>query len=50
MHPVSRGRYPNLADPRLGAEAVSASDDFFGPKERQVQDSNNVWHGFVRLP
>ena len=24
----------NLLDPRLGAEAVSASDDFFAPKER----------------
>ena len=27
-------RYLNLADPRLGAEALSASDDFFAPKER----------------
>ena len=29
-------RYLNLADPRLGAEAVSASDDFFAPKERML--------------
>jgi allantoicase len=29
-------RYLNLADARLGAEAVTASDDFFGPKERML--------------
>src|SRR5260221_648983 len=29
-------RYLNLADPRFGAEAVSASDDFFAPKERML--------------
>ena len=29
-------RYLNLADPRLGAEAMSASDDFFVPKERML--------------
>jgi allantoicase len=29
-------RYLNLADPRLGAEAMSASDDFFAPKERML--------------
>src|ERR1700752_1820992 len=29
-------RYLNLADPRLGAVAVSASDDFFAPKERML--------------
>jgi allantoicase len=29
-------RYLNLTDPRLGAEAVSASDDFFAPKERML--------------
>jgi allantoicase len=29
-------RYLNLADPRLGAEAISATDDFFGPKERML--------------
>jgi len=27
-------QYINLADPRLGAAAISASDDFFAPKER----------------
>jgi allantoicase len=29
-------RYLNLADPRLGAEAMLASDDFFAPKERML--------------
>jgi allantoicase len=29
-------RYLNLADPRLGAEAMSATDDFFAPKERML--------------
>jgi allantoicase len=29
-------RYLNLADPGLGAEAISATDDFFGPKERML--------------
>src|ERR1700709_2391452 len=27
-------RYVNLADPRLGALALEASDEFFAPKER----------------
>lgn len=29
-------RYVNLADPRLGAQALEASDDFFAPKERML--------------
>jgi len=29
-------RYANLADPRLGARAIAASDEFFGPKERML--------------
>jgi allantoicase len=29
-------RWINLADPRLGAVAVSASDEFFAPKERLI--------------
>jgi allantoicase len=29
-------RYLNLADPRLGAVAVSASDDFFAPRDRML--------------
>lgn len=29
-------RYPNLADPRLGAGAVAASDEFFAPMARML--------------
>ena len=29
-------RWINLADPRLGAVVVSASDEFFAPKERLI--------------
>src|ERR1700710_2452475 len=29
-------RYVNLADPRLGAQALEASDEFFAPKERML--------------
>jgi allantoicase len=36
-------RYLNLADPRLGAEAVSASDDFFAPKERMLNPEAAVF-------
>jgi allantoicase len=35
-------RYLNLADPRLGAEALSASDDFFAPKERLLHPETAV--------
>jgi allantoicase len=38
-------RYLNLADPRLGAEAMSASDDFFAPKERMLNPEPAI---FVR--
>ena len=34
--PAFARRYPNLALPRLGCEAVAASDEFFAPKERLV--------------
>ena len=30
-------RYIDLAQPRLGAQVIAASDDFFGPKERLIQ-------------
>lgn len=33
----------NLASPRLGAEALETSDDFFAPKERLLQDSEPVF-------
>jgi len=33
----------NLASPRLGAEVVFASDEFFGAKERMIQDAEPVF-------
>ncbi|MEM7223325.1 MAG: allantoicase [Pseudomonadota bacterium] len=33
----------NLASPRLGAEAIFASDDFFAPKDRLLQDQAPVF-------
>ena len=33
----------NLASPRLGAEVVHASDEFFGAKERMIQDAEPVF-------
>jgi len=33
----------NLASPRMGSEAVLASDDFFAAKERMLQDSEPVF-------
>jgi allantoicase len=35
--------YVNLASPHLGTEAVLASDEFFAPKERMLQDSPAVF-------
>lgn len=36
-HPAAfTQRWPNLAQPRLGASVVFATDDFFGPKERLI--------------
>ena len=37
----------NLASPRLGSEAVFATDDFFAPKERMLQDHDAVWKADV---
>ena len=34
--PAFTRRYMNLADPRLGAQALYASDEFFAPKERML--------------
>jgi len=42
-------RYLNLADPRIGAEAVSASDDFFAPKERML-NPEPAMRLFCRVP
>jgi allantoicase len=36
-------RYLNLASPRLGAEALSASDEFFAPKERMLADAPAIF-------
>jgi allantoicase len=36
-------RYANLADPRLGAEALEASDEFFAPKERMLNPEPAVF-------
>jgi allantoicase len=33
----------NVADTRLGAQALSASDDFFAPKERMLQPGEPQW-------
>jgi allantoicase len=33
----------NLASPRLGAEAIYATDDFFADKSRMLQDAPAVW-------
>ncbi|NTV10860.1 MAG: allantoicase [Zoogloea sp.] len=36
-------RYTNLADPRLGAQAVAASDEFFAPRERLLSPEEPVF-------
>jgi allantoicase len=36
-------RYLNLADPRLGAKAIFASDEFFAPKERMLDPQPAVF-------
>ncbi len=36
--PAFASRFPNLASPRFGSRVVSASDDFFGAKERLILD------------
>jgi allantoicase len=36
-------RYVNLADPRLGAQALESSDDFFAPKERMLNPEPAVF-------
>ena len=36
-------RYPNLADPRLGAEATFATDEFFAPKDRMLNPEPAVF-------
>ena len=41
--PAFTRRFPNLADPRLGAKAVFASDEFFAPKERMLDPQPAVF-------
>lgn len=36
-------RYANLADPRLGAKAIAASDEFFGAKDRMLNPEPTVF-------
>ena len=40
-------RHRNLADSRLGAEALSASDEFFAPSERMLQPGEPEWRAGV---
>jgi allantoicase len=40
-------RYINVADARLGATALFASDDFFAPKERMLQPGEPEWRAGV---
>jgi allantoicase len=41
--PAFTRRYMNLADPRLGAQALFASDEFFAPKERMLNPEPAVF-------
>jgi allantoicase len=41
--PAFTRRYMNLADPRLGAQALVASDEFFAPKERMLNPEAAVF-------
>jgi allantoicase len=41
--PAFTRRYTNLADPRLGAEALSCSDDFFAPMARMLSHTTAVF-------
>lgn len=41
--PAFTQRFPNLADPRLGARAIEASDEFFAPKERMLNPESAVF-------
>jgi allantoicase len=36
-------RYIDLAQPRLGAEVISCSDDFFAPKERLIKPESPIF-------
>ena len=36
-------RFTNIADERLGASALFATDDFFAPKERMLKPAEPIW-------
>ncbi len=38
-----RTRYINVADERLGAVALCATDEFFAPKERMLRSTEPIW-------
>ncbi len=40
---TSNAHWINLASPRLNAEVIFATDDFFAPKERLIQVHEPVW-------
>ena len=40
-------RYTNVADARLGAAALYATDDFFAAKERMLQPTEPEWRAGV---
>ncbi len=39
IEPEFARRFPNLASPRFGSRVISASDEFFGAKERLISDA-----------
>ncbi len=41
--PAFTDRYIDLAQPRLGAEIISATDDFFAPKERLIKPETPIF-------
>ncbi len=42
-HQTALAKLVNLASPRLGTRVHAASDEFFGPKERLIQDAEPVF-------
>ena len=47
LHADLSKRYTNVADQRLGAVALFATDDFFAAKERMLQPSEPEWRAGV---
>ncbi|MGB1157315.1 MAG: allantoicase [Alphaproteobacteria bacterium] len=42
--PDFAARYPNLANPRLGAEVISVTDEFFAERSRLIKPEEAVFH------